>query len=375
MGSLPTPNPRDIQTMHASDRSALLAALLSEIKPVDLSLAPAGQAHLDNLTKPQGSLGRLEELALRLFMLSGGRTPAASPARLYVMAGDHGVVAEGVSPYPQEVTRQMILNFLAGGAGINVLCRQAGVDLRVVDAGVAGGTFEPHPALIQAKVRPGSGNIATGPAMSREECLQALLLGADLARQAADEGIRALGTGEMGIGNTTPSTALYCAFLKVDPEHVTGPGAGLNADGVRRKAQVVRRALEANAQAVASGDALDILAALGGLEIAALAGLILGAASRRVMVAVDGFIATAAALSAVRLAPACADALLFSHASAEPAHRMVLESLGQKPLLDLGLRLGEGTGAAMALFLLRSAAAVYNEMATFDSAGVSNTKS
>jgi len=350
---------------------AAFDAVLSAIVPVDQSLVPACQAHLDNLTKPQGSLGRLEELALQLSLIQGGKAPVADPARVYTVAGDHGVVAEGVSLFPQEVTRQMVLNFVNGGAGISVLTRVAGVELFVVDAGCLGPDFDAHPNIIPGKVAQGTANLAQGPAMTREQCLQALLLGVDLADRAAKAGVRVLGTGDMGIGNTTPSTALYCAYLGLDAASMTGPGAGLDKTGVNRKLEVIRRGLAVNAAAVATGDALEILAALGGFEIACLAGLILGGAKNRQMVCVDGFISTAACVAAWKLCPATADYTVLSHASAEPGHRHAVELMGKRPLLDLGMRLGEGTGAAVAMFLLRSAAAIYNDMASFESAGVS----
>lgn len=347
-------------------------ALLAGIAPVDPGLAPAAQARLDNLTKPRGSLGRLEELALRLVCIQGGAAPAADPARVYTIAGDHGVAAQGVSRFPQEVTRQMVQNFVNGGAAINALARVNSVDLKVVDAGCLGPDFAPHPSLVRRKVAPGTADLTQGPAMSRDQCLEALLLGASLAETAAAEGFRSLGAGDMGIANTTPSTALYCAFFGLDPREVAGPGTGLAPEGVRRKAEVVRRGLAANAVAVASGDPLRILAALGGLEIAALAGLILGAARWRLAVAVDGFISTAAYAAAWKLAPAAADYAFFSHASAEPGHARVMQALGVRPLLHLDLRLGEGTGSVLALSLLRSACAVYNDMASFAAAGVSS---
>ena len=351
--------------------SAALSAVLDQITPVDRSLTASGQAHLDNLTKPQGSLGRLEELALQLSLVQGGARPQADPCRVYTVAGDHGVVAEGVSLFPQEVTRQMVLNFVRGGAGINVLARTSGAQLYVVDAGCLGGGFDEHPNLIQGKVAPGTANLAQGPAMTREQCIQALLLGVSLADRAAADGVRVLGTGDMGIGNTTPSTALYCAYLGLDPERMTGPGTGLGAEAVRRKAGVIKQGLQANADAVKSGDPLTILAALGGYEIACLAGLILGGAKNRQLVCVDGFISTAACVAAWKLCPATEDYTVLAHASAEPGHKFAVEKMGKAPLLHLGLRLGEGTGAAVAMYLLRSAAAIYNEMASFASAGVS----
>lgn len=347
--------------------------IIANIEPVDASLLPKAQAHLDNLTKPLGSLGRLESIAARLFMISGGKAPCVDPARIYTCAGDHGVAAEGVSAYPQEVTRQMVANFLAGGAGINVLAKTADIGLRVVDAGCAGGEYPEHPSLVRRKVAPGTANMAKGPAMTLEQCAAALSLGVELADQAVAEGVRCLGTGDMGIANTTPSTALYCAFLDMPPEAITGPGAGLDAKGVSHKANIISQALSANAAAVSGGDPLAILAALGGFEIACLAGLILGAAKNRIPVAVDGFISTAACVSALKLCPAAGGYVFFSHASAEQGHAKVMSALSEVPLLDMGLRLGEGTGAAMAIFLMRCAANIYNEMATFAQAGVSTS--
>lgn len=350
--------------------SAALRELLAAITPVDATLFPVAQAHLDNLTKPRGSLGRLEELAARLFAIRGGKAPVVDPARIYVCAGDHGVAAEGVSLFPQEVTRQMVANFLAGGAGINVLADTAGIELRVVDAGCLGEPFPSHPRFAGARVASGTANLAAGPAMSRVTCEKALLLGAALAAEAAASGVMALGTGDMGIANTTPSTALFCAYLGLEPETVTGPGTGLDASGVARKAAVVAKALRLHCETVSSGDPVAILAALGGLEIACLAGLVLGAAAQKLPIAVDGFISTAAYVAARAIAPAVADYACISHASAEPGYAPIMHALGQKPLLDLGLRLGEGTGAALALFLMRAAANVYNDMATFAAAGV-----
>jgi len=350
-----------------------LFEVIAGIKPVDRGLAAAGQARLDDLTKPRGSLGRLETLALQLFMIQGGGAPRSDPARIYTCAGDHGVAAEGVSLYPQEVTRQMVYNFMSGGAAINVLARTAGVDLKVVDAGCLGDDFAEHPSLIRGKIGRGTANIAAGPAMSRDDCVKGLLLGVSLAERARAEGFVTLGTGDMGIANTTPSTALYCAFLGLSPLEITGPGTGLAPEAVVAKAKVVERALAANAAAVAGGDALGILAALGGHEIACLAGLVLGAAANKMAVAVDGFISTAAYVAAWKLCPAVADYAIFSHASAETGHVKVLAALGARPVFDLDMRLGEGTGAALALFTLRCAAAVLNEMATFSSAGVSGT--
>ena len=352
--------------------SRTLSDVLAAIRPVDPALTPVAKAHLDNLTKPRGSLGRLEELAERLFALTGGQPPVVDPARIYVCAGDHGVAEAGVSLFPQEVTRQMVANFLAGGAGINVLADTAGIDLRVVDAGCLGEPFAAHPRFAGSRVASGTANFLNSPAMSRETCLDALLLGVSLADEAAKEGVKALGTGDMGIANTTPSTALFCAYLGLAPKDITGPGTGLDAHGVSRKAAVIDQALARHGAVVASGDPVDILAALGGLEIACLAGLVLGAAANRLPIAVDGFISTAAYTAARAICPTVADYAFLSHASAEPGYAAIMSAMGQKPLLDLGLRLGEGTGAALALFLLRASANIYNNMATFSSAGVSN---
>lgn len=348
-----------------------LSRTLAAIAPVDGGLRKKALAHLDNLTKPRGSLGRLEEAAARLFCIAGGAAPRVDPARIFTCAGDHGVTAEGVSPFPREVTRQMVANFLSGGAAVNVLARMAGVDLTIVDAGCAGGDFAPHPSLISAKVLPGTANLAEGPAMSVADCQKAVETGIRLANEAAAAGARCLGLGEMGIGNTTPSTALFCAYLGFTPLEIAGPGAGLDPAGVRKKAEVVRKALWANDAAVSGGDPLEILAALGGFEIATLAGVTLGAAASRLPVVVDGFISTAAYVAAMKMHQDVADYAFFSHASAEHGHLMVMEALGGRPLLHLDMRLGEGTGAAMAIFVLRCAAAIFTDMATFESAGVS----
>lgn len=353
-------------------RSRLQAAIAA-VPTADDSLRAPGQAHLDNLTKPRGSLGRLEEIALKMHM-ARREAPTADPMRIYTIAGDHGVVAEGVSLFPQEVTRQMVLNFTRGGAAINALCRATNIQLKVVDAGSCGGGYPEHPDLIQRKIAPGTANFAKGPAMSDEQCLAALHLGLDLAEDCARDGIKAVGTGDMGIGNTTPSTALYCALLGFSPKEITGPGTGLDAAAVARKAELIGRVLDVN-QAAKDKGPLAVLATFGGYEIAALAGLIIGCAGRGITVAVDGFISTAAYVAARALCPAVADHCFLSHASAEPGHRAICEKLGEKPVLDLDMRLGEGTGAAIALHVIRCACAMWNEMASFASAGVSDSGS
>lgn len=341
------------------------------IVPVDESLAATAKARLDSLAKPPGSLGRLEDLAVRLFCVQGEVPLRARPARLYTIAGDHGVVEEGVTLFPQEVTVQMVHNFLAGGAAINVLSAVSGVDLRIVDAGVAGPRFAPHPLLTDARVRPGTANFVKEPAMSLEETVRALETGVSLAEAARRERYVAVGTGEMGIGNTTASSALLCAYLGFSPQEMTGMGAGVPPAGIAHKTKVIARALALHGEAVRKGDPLVVLACLGGLEIAALAGLILGAAARRMAVIIDGFISTAAYAAAWRMAPAVEGYCFFSHASAESGHARALAGLGQRPLLDLGLRVGEGTGAVLGMFLLEAAARVFNDMATLQGAGVS----
>jgi nicotinate-nucleotide--dimethylbenzimidazole phosphoribosyltransferase len=290
---------------------------------------------------------------------------------MVTIAGDHGVVREGVAAAPQETTGRMMAAFLQGGGAINALCAAAGVDFLLVDAGIAARPdLPPHPALRRAGIGPGVANIARGPAMGRKECLKALELGLSLAGEAGDKGYAALGTGEMGIGNSTASSALLCAYLVLPAAEMTGAGAGIPPAGLARKTEVITGALALHAKAVREKDPLARLAALGGYEIAALAGLILGGAARRLPVVIDGFIATAAFAAARSLAPATGDYCFFSHLSAESGHRLALKALGQNPLLDLGLRLGEGTGSALGLFLLDAAARVFNDMATLESAGI-----
>ena len=353
-----------------------LQELYAKIDPLDLSLTSQAQAHLDSLTKPRGSLGRLEELAVRLFCISGGKLPLrADPAVIFTVAADHGVAAEGVSLYPQSVTRQMVHNFLQGGAAINVLCKLNSINQFVVDAGCAGGPFAAHPKLWDLRLGDGTANIARGPAMSLEQCTQALLSGAALVDRALEQGYCCLGIGEMGIANTTVSSALYCAWLGLSPEQSTGMGAGVSPQSFERKLLAVQSALEANSAAVRSQDPLAVLAGLGGFEIALMSGIVLGAASRKTPLVVDGFIATAALLAARKLCPASSDYCFLSHSSAEKAYAVVAQSLQMTaPLLELDLRLGEGTGSAVALPLIRAAAAIYNEMASFSTAGISGAK-
>jgi nicotinate-nucleotide--dimethylbenzimidazole phosphoribosyltransferase len=314
----------------------------------------------DAKTKPRGSLGRLEELGCRIVGIRGF-VPERLESVIVVAAADHGVAAEGVSAYPQEVTWQMVANFAAGGAAINVLARRAGARLLVVDAGVAE-PFE-HELVRPVRIGPGTANIATGPAMSVAQAESALQAGGDLVAEL--DGVDVVALGEMGIGNTTSASALTAAILDVDPQLVCGPGTGLDDEGVARKVATVRRALAANA-------GQDPLAALGGFEIAFLAGVALGCVRRRIAVLLDGFITAAAALAATRISPSATDVMIASHRSPEPGHSLALEALRLEPLLDLGLRLGEGSGAALSLPLLQASIAILNEMATFADAGVTD---
>ena len=365
-------------------RADIFAGLFpgSRIRPVAAADLAAARAHLDSLTKPVGSLGRLETLAARLWAMTGGRPLRVEPALMLTVAADHGIAAQGVSPFPQAVTRQMVANFLAGGAAINVLCAANGLALRVVDAGCAGGPFPEHPLLLDRRQGDGTADMSAGPAMSRDACVAALRAGFALAKDARAEGFHTLGLGEMGIANSTAATALYCALLGLSPEGVAGPGAGAEPPMVARKAALVAQALRVNAEAVAQGP-VETLAALGGFEIAVMGGAMLGAAAEGMPVLVDGFISTSACAAALAIAPELAGYAILTHVSAEPGYAAAIRRMTERaapraacadwgqPLLELGLRLGEGTGAALAWPLVRSAAAVCNEMATLASAGVS----
>jgi nicotinate-nucleotide--dimethylbenzimidazole phosphoribosyltransferase len=342
---------------------------MTPLRPPDAAVAAAARAELDRKTKPRGSLGRLEELAAQLAAVRGTTRPEPLEAAVVVAAADHGVAAEGVSAYPQEVTGQMLANFAAGGAAICVLARAAGARLVVVDAGVA----EP-PSLegvVDLRLGAGTANAVDGPAMRRAVAVDGLRRGVDLARRLTAEGAGVVGLGEMGIANTTVAAALACAYTGGDPAALVGPGTGLDAEGIERKRRVVTRMLARNPPDPA--DPLGTLAALGGFELVLLAGVALGAAAGGALVLVDGFISGAAALAAARLEPELPGYLVASHRSAEPGHAAVLAALGLEPLLDLGLRLGEGTGAALALPLVYAARAILVEMSTFDGAGVTDT--
>jgi nicotinate-nucleotide--dimethylbenzimidazole phosphoribosyltransferase len=342
--------------------------LCRRIQPLDTSLREKAHARLDRLTKPCGSLGRLEELAAAYITMTGELKPSLPRGVVFTFAADHGVALEGVSAYPREVTPQMVLNFLRGGAGVNVLARHADVLVRVVDIGVDY-EFGSISGLIHRKIMKGTRNLAREPAMTRKQAEQAVTVGIELAMESVQEGIGLIGTGEMGIGNTTPSAAITAVMTGRPVEEVTGRGTGIDEAGHAHKVTVIERALEVHRPNHA--DPLDVLAKVGGLEIAGLAGLILGAAVARIPVVLDGFIAGAAALIAVDLQPLCREYLIASHQSVEQGHRAVLDHLGLKPLLDLDLRLGEGTGACLGMDLVCAAIKIYSEMATFDEAGVS----
>jgi nicotinate-nucleotide--dimethylbenzimidazole phosphoribosyltransferase len=342
-----------------------LTTLLARVVAPDPRTALGAQARLDRLTKPAGSLGRLEELAVRAAVITGSESPRIAAPVIFTLAGDHGVVAEGVSAYPQSVTAQMVENFLRGGAGVNVLARHVGARVVIADLGVAA-DLPAHPALVARKVGPGTANLARGPAMTRDQAVAAVASGAGLVEEAAPD---CVGTGEMGIGNTTSASALTAALTGADPRAVTGRGTGVDEAAWAHKVAIVRQGIATNR--ADPRDPLAVLAALGGFEIAGLVGVILAGAARRIPVVLDGFIATAAALVAVRLRPEAREYLLAAHRSTEPGHRVLLETLGLAPYLDLGMRLGEGTGAALGIGLLGAALACYAEMATFKEAGVS----
>ncbi|WP_438301095.1 nicotinate-nucleotide--dimethylbenzimidazole phosphoribosyltransferase [Pseudomonas sp. NMS19W] len=342
---------------------------LNPCKPVDTDAVENAAARQQQLTKPAGSLGQLESVAVQLAGLQGRIKPTLDQVWIAIFAGDHGVVAEGVSAFPQEVTGQMLLNFVSGGAAISVLARQLGAQLEVVDLGTVTPSLN-LPGVRHLNIGPGTANFAKGAAMTSAQGELALQAGRDSVLRAKAAGTQLFIGGEMGIGNTTAASALACALLDCPVAHLTGPGTGLNAEGVSHKAQVIERALALHA--VQRGDVLQTLFSLGGFEIAALVGAYLACAQEGVAVLVDGFICTVAALVAVRLNPACREWLLFGHRGAEPGHRHVLETLGAEPLLELGLRLGEGSGAALAVPLLRLACDLHGQMATFAEAAVAD---
>jgi nicotinate-nucleotide--dimethylbenzimidazole phosphoribosyltransferase len=344
-----------------------LAATLQEITGADRAAAAEAQRRLDAKTKPRGSLGELEALVIRVASIRGTTQLERPRPALVVAAGDHGVAAEGVSAYPQEVTRQMVANLSAGNAAVNVLARELGTAFYLIDAGVAG---PPTEGVRPLRLGPGTANLAVGPAMSREQALAGVEAGISTAKQVARDGFDVLAVGDMGIGNTTSASALCAALLPAEPASVCGRGTGIDDATLAHKVEVVTSALEINAPD--SADPVGVLAALGGFEIAVLTGVCLGAAAASVPVVLDGFVTGAAALVAARLHPLSAESMIASHRSPEPGHVLVLADLGLRPLLDLGLRLGEGSGAALSLPLLHAGLALLTEMATFESANVTD---
>lgn len=337
-------------------------------RTIDTAAQEEARARQRSLTKPPGSLGRLEELAVRLAGLQGDPRPAVERVHIAVFAADHGIAAEGISAYPQAVTVEMVRNFVRGGAAISVLARELGAVLEVVDVGTAADPG-PLPGVVSRRAGPGTANFRRSPAMDCEQLGQCLQAGCETVRRAVAAGAQLFIGGEMGIGNTTAATAVVCALLKVPAGQVAGPGTGLDPAGVRHKAEVVDDALQLHAAGLNTPS--EVLRRVGGFEIAALAGAYVACAQNGVPALVDGFISSVAALAAVRLNPAVTPWLLYAHRSAEPGHALVLEVLEARPLLELGMRLGEGSGAAAAVSLLRLATALHNGMATFAEAGVS----
>lgn len=346
----------------------MIDSTVSEIRPLDPGHGQAAERRLDSLTKPRGSLGRLEEFARRLVMIYGGRMPESLIKVIAVFAGDHGVAKEGVSAYPAEVTPQMVMNFLGGGAGINVLSRHTGADVVVVDVGV-NHDFNGTEGLFHKKVVMGTKNMALGPAMSGLEAVRSVEAGIEVARDCLSKGYNVIGTGEMGIGNTTPSSAVASVLTGRPVAEVTGRGTGITDDVLKAKVDTIQKAIAVNRPDPT--DPMDVLAKVGGAELGAIAGLCLGGAAGGVPVVVDGFISSAGALIAAGLEPGVKEYLFSAHLSVEAGHGAVLDALGLDPIFDLGLRLGEGTGAALAISVIEAGLKIYREMATFDDAGVS----
>jgi nicotinate-nucleotide--dimethylbenzimidazole phosphoribosyltransferase len=355
-------------TTKSPQSGQLLRATIAQIGGLDAPASEAAQQRQQSLTKPAGALGRLEELSIQLAGITGAIHPALRPCWVIICAGDHGVTAEGVSAYPSEVTAQMVSNFLLGGAAINVLARLFSAEVTIVDVGVQS-ELPDHPQLVKAKIRPGTRNFLREPAMTREEAVAAIEVGITVAQTAIAAGARILITGDMGIGNTTASAAIAAALTGHPAVEVTGLGTGIGREGWRHKVEVVQRAVELHLPD--QEDALDVLSKVGGLEIGAIAGVVLAAAAAHIPVIIDGVISTAGVAIATDLAPAARAFIIAGHQSLEPGHRVLLEYLDLRPLVNLDLRLGEGTGALLALPLLDAAVATLNEMATFDAAGVS----
>ncbi|MEW6095505.1 MAG: nicotinate-nucleotide--dimethylbenzimidazole phosphoribosyltransferase [bacterium] len=347
--------------------------LLQDIKPIDDTSFEETQKRLDNLTKPQGSLGRLEELAKLVVAITGKRNPDLSKKVIFTLAGDHGVCEEGVSLFPQEVTPQMVYNFIRGGAGINVLANHVGAKVVVVDMGVAV-DLEPHPNLVIKKIGYGTKNITKHPAMSYRQTINSILAGVEVFEsELTNSGIDIAGTGDMGIGNTTPSSAIAAAITQEPVENVTGKGTGLDDEGLKRKIDTIKKAIEFNNPNPKNG--LDVLSKLGGFEIGGLVGIILASAINKIPIVIDGFISGAAALIAYTLKPEIKDYMIAGHTSVEKGHQIILDFIGLKPILNMNLRLGEGTGAVLAMDLVDAGVKILTQMATFEEAGVSEANS
>ena len=347
----------------------MLNDTISRIKPLDETAAAAARTRQDTLTKPPGSLGRLEALSIQIAGITGQPIPSIKDKVIITMAGDHGVVKDGVSAFPQEVTPQMVMNFLHGGAAINSLARHVGARIVVVDMGVAV-DMPAHPQLLVRKVAHGTQSMAHGPAMTREQAVQSLEAGIEVVEAEIMRGLDIVGTGDMGIGNTTPSAAIGCVLTGESPARMTGRGTGLDNPGLQHKIEIIEQSLAVNQPDPKDG--LDVLAKVGGFEIGGLAGVMLGAAAHRKPVMVDGFISTAAAMIAVAVAPAVKPYLISAHRSQEYGHAAMLAWLGLDPLVDMQMRLGEGTGAALGISLAEAACKLLAEMATFAEAGVSD---
>lgn len=345
--------------------------VLSKIVPTNGRFAEQAQQRLDNLTKPRGSLGRLEEFAKQLVAITEDPAPVLDKKAIFTFAGDHGVAEEGVSAFPKEVTAQMVFNFLNGGAGINVLARHAGAEVVVVDIGVDHdfSSLKNIP-LVTKKVVKGTKNMRKGPAMTGDEAKKCIEVGIELANEYAENGYKIFGTGEMGIANTTPSSAIAAVFTGKFVEEITGRGTGINNDSWMNKVQVIKDAISLNK--ADPSDPLGVLSSVGGAEIGGIAGLVIGAAANRVPVIIDGFISTAGALIAYEIEPKTKEYMFAAHNSQEPGHKAVLERIGLRPILDLDLRLGEGTGAALAMMIIEAGLKIYREMATFEEAAVAN---
>lgn len=350
--------------------NSFLEQYVEGITGLDMEASRAEAAHIGNLTVPPGALGKLESLAVQLAGITGEIKPSFEKREVIVMAADHGVCEEGISAFPQEVTTQMIFNFLSGGAAVNVLARQAGAEVVCVDIGVNNDIS--HPNLVSRKVRFGTANMAKGPAMTREEAERSIETGIRVVEEAVQRGVRIFVTGEMGIGNTTASAAVMCALTNTEPSEAAGRGTGLDDERLKHKIAVIEQSLDLNAPDAA--DPIDVLSKVGGLEIGGLTGVILGAAANRCPVIIDGFISSAAALLARAISPEAAAFMVASHASHEQGHRLLLQALDLRPGLDLDMRIGEGTGGVLGLTLIDAACRIVSEMATFESAGISGSE-